>query len=166
MKSDLSAQTVRHLLSYDKDTGKLRWKNPHFDYMTGSEAGTFDADGYRAVSIGRSLYRAHRLIWLHVYGKWPDGVIDHINGNPGDNRIENLRDVTQRVNCENRRRPSSRKKAAGSIGVSWVASRGKWMASIYVGGKTKTLGRFATEESAAAAYSAAKRLLHPSAPIA
>jgi hypothetical protein len=166
MKNDLSAELVRYLLRYDQRTGKLWWRNPHFEFMLGSEAGTFDVDGYRAVSIGRSIYRAHRLIWLYVYGKWPNGVIDHINGNPGDNRIENLRDVTQRVNCENRRRPSVRKKAAGSVGVSWVASRGKWMASICVGGKTKMLGRFTTEESAAAAYSAAKRLLHPSAPIA
>ena len=43
-------------------------------------------------------YRAHRVIWALVHGEWPEGQIDHINGVRDDNRLENLRVVTNQDN--------------------------------------------------------------------
>jgi len=58
------------------------------------------------VTIGAngSRHLAHRLAWLYMAGAWPSGVIDHMNGDPSDNRWSNLRDVTQAENNANRRK--------------------------------------------------------------
>jgi hypothetical protein len=107
-------------------------------------------DGYMMVNIGGGSFLAHRVVWLLVYRVWPSGVIDHINGNPSDNRIANLRDVTQQDNCQNQ------------LGVrgACLLPNGKWKASIRSAGVTYNLGKFKSEAQARAAYLAAKRRLH------
>lgn len=57
-------------------------------------------DGYILVGVDNRLYLAHRLIWMMVYGEWPN-VIDHKNGDPSDNRLVNLRNVNQSENILN-----------------------------------------------------------------
>jgi hypothetical protein len=59
-------------------------------------------DGYRTVNIMGLNYLAHRVVWSIVHGANPLHVIDHINGNRGDNRPGNLRDVTHAENMRNR----------------------------------------------------------------
>jgi hypothetical protein len=113
--------------------------------------------GYRRLKIHGTRFMAHRMAWLYVYGKLPEGDIDHINGNPGDNAIANLRDVSHRVNMQNRRR-SSLKSKTGFLGV-WM-SKGKFVASISHLGKSLKLGRFTTAEEAHEAYLSKKRSLH------
>lgn len=158
-KQDLTAEQVRHLLHYAPSTGVLTWKR------TGRVAGSLDQEGYRAISVRGSGYRAHRLAWLHYHGEWPKGVIDHINGQKDDNRVANLRDVSILDNSLNSRPgPIAHNKTSASRGVSWQPSRRKWLASIQANGKSRTIGRFDTEAEAAEAYNTAKRLLHPSAP--
>ena len=101
---------LRHRLEYDPETGKMRWKNPAHNLRgralsiwksryLGKEAFTATMPrGYRQGRIDRVAYLAHRVAWALHYGSWPDGVIDHINGCTADNRIENLRDVSQAEN--------------------------------------------------------------------
>ena len=67
-------------------------------------------------------------------------VIDHINGDPFDNRIDNLRLVTQRENSMNRRLSCNNK--SGVIGVHYYSSRKQWQAQITSEGKKINLGRF------------------------
>lgn len=107
-------------------------------------------DGYMMVNIGGGRFLAHRVVWLLAHGVWPSGVIDHINGNPSDNRIANLRDVTQQENCQNQ------------LGVrgSCLLPNGKWKASIRSAGVTHNLGRFKSEPQARDAYLEAKTRLH------
>lgn len=64
---------------------------------------------------------AHRLVWLWHYGSWPNGELDHINGNKADNRLENLRDVSHGENLSNQRRAqtSSKNGFARSNGKQW-----------------------------------------------
>lgn len=159
-RHSLTADRVRDLLRYEPQTGALYWAS------TGLPAGTTDPDGYRAVQINRVIYRAHRLIWLYLHGHWPAGVIDHIDGDPGNNRPENLRDVSVADNSHNQRRAARHNRSSDCIGVSWQPSRSRWMASITLDGKTKFLGRFHTESEASDAYWAAKATIHPNAPCA
>jgi hypothetical protein len=70
----------------------------------GGKAGTLMPDGYTRIRINGNLFRAHRLVWFVTYGKFPDNDIDHIDGDKSNNRIENLRDVSQRVNSQNRKK--------------------------------------------------------------
>lgn len=100
------------------------------------------ASGYVRVSnkgIGYTM--AHRIIWEMTNGEIPDGLfIDHINGNRRDNRIENLRLVTQKVNSMNSSLRFDNK--SGVTGVAIYKRTGKWRASIQSGGKTVHLGFF------------------------
>lgn len=106
-----------------------------------------DSGGYLCCQMNRRQYMKHRMLWLFEYGRWPTGQIDHIDGNPRNNAIENLRDVTPSVNRMNQRRRSDNKS-----GFTGVYHRGnKWFASAQVNGVMKFLGTFATKESAIAA---------------
>jgi len=82
---------------------------------------------------------AHRLAWFLVYGRNPKGEIDHINGNPSDNRICNLRECTRSQNVMNTRRGN---------GVCWHKTKKKWQALVKSGGKSHFLGHFDTREEA------------------
>ena len=73
-------------------------------------------------------YYAHRLAWLYVHGEFPKNGMDHINGLRNDNRIINLRAVSDK---ENSRNLSLRKdNVSGHIGVSWDTEKNKWKVTI------------------------------------
>lgn len=146
----LTQEELKETLSYDADTGvfvrKIRTSNA---IKVGDVAGTTDAKGYVIIRVKGVTHKAHRLAWLYVHGKWPNGEVDHINNDPGDNRIANLRDVSKSENQQNRK---------SSRGCSRDGNR--WKAQIRVGGEFKHLGCFSTEHEAHAAYQAAKSQLH------
>lgn len=106
---------------------------------------------YPGVWFENKTYRffAHIFAWYVTYGKMPDNQIDHINGVRDDNRIINLRDVTNQQNQFNRK-------------VKGVTQRtnGKWRARIGINGKRISLGDFDTEEEARQAYLDAKKIYH------
>ena len=81
------------------------------------------------------LYAEHRVVWLYYYGVWPTGHVDHVNHDEQDNRIENLRDVSQQENNMNN---SMRKdNSSGHVGV-WLNklnTHKKFMAELHVNGK-------------------------------
>lgn len=147
---------VRKVLSYDKDTGVLIWKERvSIRVMVGKAAGTTNSQGYIKITIKGRAYGAHRVAWLLHYGEWPSKVIDHINGNRADNRITNLRDISHADNLINTTKPA--KNRCGYRGVTWQGfSNNAWRACIGSNGKKKFLGYFKTPEDAYAAYLAAK----------
>jgi HNH endonuclease/AP2 domain len=154
-------ERVMEVLDYDPDTGIFRWKVRLSNSIhVGDIAGSPDGEGYLMIRLDNRYYKAHRLAWLYVHGAWPDDQIDHINTDPADNRIANLRQATQLLNKQNSRR-SHRDSASRYLGVSWDRARSKWLAQICVNGQRKNLGRFDTEEAAYAAYLAAKAAIHP-----
>jgi hypothetical protein len=148
----LTAERARELLIYDPETGALRWRVPR-GVPSGALAGTRTADGYTQVEIDYRLYRAHRVIWLMMTGKWPKHLIDHKNKMRADNRWKNLREATHAQNSRNRL-PQSRSKS-GSVGV--YACGDQWYASIGLDGKNKYLGRFDTLDKAVAARADAEK---------
>ena len=166
IKKKLTQERLKHLLQYDLETGLFvrRIDIKRGGIMTGTPAGCRFTQGnkaYYAARIDGQLYPCHRLAWLYVYGEFPKGVIDHINRDGLDNRIENLRDVTHQVNMQN---VSSKKDwklhGCNLTGVSWDKSTQSWKSSICINGKQKHLGRFKTQESAHEAYLIKKREIH------
>jgi hypothetical protein len=72
--------------------GLLYWKSPGPGRRLDRPAGSIRQDGYHAINVGKKKYRAHRIIWEMHHGPIPAGlVVDHIDADPGNNRIENLR---------------------------------------------------------------------------
>lgn len=148
-EAHLTADMLRSAISYCPDTGVFTWIKPRTrnDWI-GKEAGTVSRLGYRSIIFGTRRYQAHRLAWLYVHGRWPEYAIDHINGNPGDNRIFNLRECTYSQNSANAKIRSN--NTSGFKGVSWSRKRNKWIASLTINGRPKNLGGFETREEASA----------------
>ncbi|MBN4665435.1 HNH endonuclease [Pandoraea nosoerga] len=167
-----SIEFVREALAYEPLTGELRWKErPRSHFKTergyrifrsrfaGRVAGhVFASTGYRLVNLGDYGHiGVHRLAIAIVAGTWPE-VVDHVNGDTLDNRLENLRACTKAQNCMNRKR--NRANRSGLKGVSSLPNSSRWQARIQHKGVQIHLGMFDTPELAHAAYVAAARNLH------
>ena len=160
----LTAEQLKKTLDYDQNTGLFVWKiRPSKAVKMGDIAGCVEKRiGYVTIGIEKRIYKAHRLAWLYVYGEWPKGLIDHVNGNKADNKIANLRDVFADGNSQNVRKPNRRNKS-GFMGVIWYQN--KWRASMSVNGKSKWLGDYSTPEEAHKVYIEAKRKYHAACTI-
>ena len=157
-----TAERVTELFDYDAETGALRWRVSKQGLKVGKVAGTVHKLGYVYVSADNYRTLAHRLAWVHVYGVWPSGVIDHINGDPSDNRLCNLRDVSRQVNQQNMRSAMCSNLSTGLLGACYCKRRHKFVSGIKdpSTGKRLNLGAFDTAEEAHQAYLSAKRRLH------
>lgn len=149
--SDLDPAEVRRLFDYDPLTGLLRWRvKPSKRTRVGAVAGSPNHLGYIRVTIGKARHWAHHLAWAWSHGVFAEGILDHINGDPGDNRIANLRIADASLNQANTGlHPAN---TTGHRGVTWCRQTRLWRAQIVVQGRNIHLGRFAEIERAAAAY--------------
>ncbi len=156
-RPELTAEQLRSILDYDQETGIFTWKVRAANRVkAGDAAGSLGGDGYLQISVQSRRYQAHRLAWLHFHGVWPEDQLDHINRNKTDNRLVNLRDVTQKQNMQNRSKPSN--NTSGHPGVSWNKRLSKWQAKIEHNRKQIHLGYFSILEEAVAARKAAEKL--------
>lgn len=168
---ELSAENVHDLFRYDPDSGKLFWKHRGLEYFQDGPRKNSTAAAWNTRNAGREITRrsskgyikpnvfgrdeySHRIIWLLVNGDWPEGQVDHINGIKHDNRLANLRVVTNQENGMNQRRRST--NASGVQGVGWHKNRRKWQASITIDGRKLHLGLFDEFDAAVAARDAAE----------
>tara|TARA_R110002167_G_scaffold83526_8_gene226815 strand:- start:2904 stop:3512 length:609 start_codon:yes stop_codon:yes gene_type:complete len=171
----ITVQTLKRMVAVDTDSGRIFWKERDISFFAdgkqsahqncaawngkyaGKEAFLTDANGYRCGRIFQKQYPAHRIVYAVAHGRWPSGNIDHIDGDPKNNSVSNLRDVTQTENMQNCRIRSDNK--SGCAGVSWHKARMKWHVRITDSGKTKSLGYFCDlEEAISTRRGAQKRL--------
>lgn len=146
----LTAEKLRERLSYTADSGEFhRIKTLNSRHQVGGRVGTRHSKGYWTIGIDGRYYKAHRLAWLFVNGEWPDGEIDHINGNKTDNRIANLRIASRSQNMVNRDAPRCDNKL-GMRGVTQIGNR--YIARF----KNAYLGIFRTAEEAQQTYLTAR----------
>jgi hypothetical protein len=152
-KANLTAERLRELLDYDPETGRFSKNGAQRGFLVPPK-------NYVRVHLDGRQRLAHRLAWLYVYGEWPSGQVDHLNGDKTDNRIANLRCVSAAQNMQNIRSAKSYNKTGGLLGVCRPSGESKYVAQISVGGVNRYIGRYDTAEEAHAAYLAEKRKLH------
>jgi hypothetical protein len=177
MSKDLpSPELLRKLLRYEPESGKFTWRT-RGEYLfpegnrgsealakmwnkkfSGREAFTSDdASGYKQTNIFNVRHKAHRVAWAMYYNEWPNGDIDHVNGNPSDNRISNLRCVSHKENMRNMKKNAT--NTSGHLGVSWHKKADKWMSFIGSGKSRIYLGLYSDKDSAIRARKEAEKRL-------
>jgi HNH endonuclease len=127
------------LYLFDYKDGRLYWKNSLRPSFNGKEAGCDNGNGYKKVTIDGKQYYVHRIIYLMHHGFFPL-FIDHIDCNPSNNKIDNLRQATASQNTINFIR--KRKSKSGVCNVSFDKRRNKFCVYIKINCKSKFLGSF------------------------
>ena len=155
----LTVERLREVLTYDASTGELRWAYGRVGCRKNDLAGNVTSLRYRTIMIDRKRYFAHRLAWLSHYGEWPTRDLDHINCDPSDNRIENLR-LTDAMHNQQNRHHARTDSLLGVIGISRCKRSGRFSAKIKVAGKQLHIGYYASPDQAYQAYLQVKRQLH------
>lgn len=157
---------LKQCFSYNQDEGLLVWNilrpQDHFKsnanyrgYMTkwaGKRAGSIDKDGYLQISTMNTS--VHRIVWAIFYNEWPENTIDHIDRCKTNNKITNLRDVSNQENLKNAK--ISKRNKSGATGVFWRPNRMKWEATICVNSKLISLGAFSEKSQAIAVRKSAQ----------
>lgn len=152
---DLTQVRLKEVLKYNFETGLFVWITPpNSRSRVGAIAGSNHPSGYRRLGIDGKQYLEHRLVWLYIHGEFPNGdkpFIDHIDGNPSNNRIENLRDCSAAENQRNTKKPLT--NSSGFKGVH-VDAQGMYRAMILnpITGKNEYLGSYLTPEDASIVY--------------
>lgn len=151
-------EVLYELLNYDIFTGKLYWHNRDIKWFknkisqkrwntrfAGKEAFNTDSRGYRVGRLFKKNYFAHHVIWCMTVGYWPK-QLDHIDGNPSNNTLGNLREVDQKENRKNCKIPSN--NTSGVQGVSWNTINKNWTAQIKINRVKHHLGSFYSKDDA------------------
>lgn len=131
------------------DNGNLIWKiKPSRQYNVGDIAGSVYNTGYVRVKLKGKRFMAHRIVWELHNGEIPKGyMIDHINGDKTDNRIENLRIATRAQNASN------------TLAKNYYVTRnGKYQVDVKCGGKHHYYGTYADKDEAIAVANYARDL--------
>lgn len=152
MENLVTPERLHHVLNYAPETGLFHWRNPPTKRVrAGAVVGCPNSAGYLRVMIDKRSYLLHRLAWLYVHSVWPADQIDHIDGNPLNNRITNLRESDQSQNMANAR--ISTRNKSGVKGVSWSKANQKWIVVV----KNQYLGGYDTKDEAAVVYATEAR---------
>ena len=142
-RKQLDPKILHELLEVNFNTGELVWKERGIHWFiptkqrtaecqckwwnnrfAGKQAGSYNRE-YLRLSILNMNFEAHRIIYVMYHNKWPE-LIDHIDGNPSNNCIDNLREVTYAGNARNQKKYKN--NTSGCVGVK--KHEGKWQAQI------------------------------------
>ena len=151
---------LKQLFEYNKETGELIWKvSTNSNVKIGDIAGSIDHRdrGYTDISIDGKRYKSHRLIWIWHFGNF-DGMLDHIDTNRRNNKIENLRIATASQNNYNTNISKSNK--SGIKGVYWEKFSQKWRVKIEANGKVYYFGRYSDLAKATQVMIESRKVLH------
>lgn len=164
-KPVITPELLRQLLRYEPEAGKLFWKERPRELFNSQRAFAVwnarfanklalnykDKSGYLYGKIFKTCVQAHRAAWIIYYNTEIIGQIDHINHNTSDNRIINLRTVSESENKKNIKKRKDNK--SGFTGVFWFKDR--WLAKIKINNKKIHLGTFRDKDQAIAARASA-----------
>lgn len=119
---------------------RIIWNTKYAGKVAGSR------QEYIYIDLFGTKYTAHVIIWVMLYGVWPDHMIDHIDRDTYNNRKNNLRKATNSQNQHNAR--INARNTSGYKGVSYRKSNNTWYVRIQVNGKTYSKSGFETAELA------------------
>ena len=131
----ITQEEVRKYLEYNEETGELKWK---ISTSNRSPVGSIASNnickvsGYSKIGFLGTRYQVHRIVWLYVYGYFPE-EIDHINGIRHDNRLCNLRKCTRSENNYNRDPAKERPSNTGFKGVTFSSRYGHYACGVKFG---------------------------------
>ena len=152
----LTQKRTKELFDY-QDGSLIRKTNKQGHKGVGSIAGGLTKSGYLRTTIDYKLYLNHRLVWLWHYGYFPENGLDHIDKDPSNNRVENLREVSRTCNARNC--GNHKNNTSGVKGICWNKTRKRWMSRIRVIGDEKFLGVYKDFFEAVLARLAAEQCL-------
>ena len=145
----VAVSRLREVFEYHPETGNFVRRHSIRGAHAGTIAGYKMMHGYITIQVDKRQYLAHRLAWLYMKGEWPRYQIDHKNGDPSDNRWENLREASQTQ--QNINTAIRKNNTSGFRGVSWNAQNNKWRARLC----EEDIGFFTSKHEAHRAYQAA-----------
>lgn len=135
-----SKEELHDFFRYDPETGKLFWKVSRGRIKIGDEAGSL-THGYLEIGLYGSSYKVHRIIAKMFFDEFDESLlIDHQNGIKNDNRLSNLRMVSNQENLKNQGFRSNNK--SGYVGICWYERYGMWKVQTMVNGKQIYGGRY------------------------
>lgn len=154
-KNPPTLERVKELMTFDPCSGRFSWAINGRGKIKGAVAGSLrknpSGKAYRQIGFDKGSHFEHRLVWLWVYGCWPEKDIDHIDGDPLNNRPSNLRLATPIQNLANvgliKRNKHGLKGVTLKFGKYWIAKHS-------INGKSHHIGSYKTKEEAAANYDA------------
>lgn len=154
----ITQSLVQEMFRYDSLTGEFfrRISRSGNGGRAGTLAGSL-SEGYLQTRIGKKTYKIHRLIWLYVYGYFPETEIDHIDRDRLNNKIENLREASSQCNARNRKERSD--NTSGVKGVYWCKRGSRWSVYICISQKKRFVGYYQDYADAVSARFAAEQCL-------
>lgn len=155
----ITLDELKDRYSYDPDSGVIsRLKRYGRSRAVIGPITSTSREGYVIVNHGQEKFKAHRLAFLFMLGRMPDGDIDHIDGVRSNNKWSNLRAASRSENMKNI--GGRKNNASGFRGVSFYARDGRWKAQAQIDGKKYFLGHFDTPQEASEAYETFAKLTH------
>lgn len=157
----INQERVKELFDYNEETGVITRKVniANNKVKTGDNVGSSSSShGYLECSIDKKSYLVHRIIWLWYYGYLPESLIDHVDEDKLNNRINNLREASKTCNAQNCGNPKNNK--SGVKGVYWCNNSGYWKAQIGVNNRVKHIITTDDFEEAVCARLAAEQCIN------
>jgi hypothetical protein len=151
----LTQDYLKSLLRYEPRSGQFFWLVDKGRVGAGDKAGTTSRRGYVDIKIDGRSYLAHRLAWLYMTGEFPIHEIDHINGNPSNNRWTNLREGTHSQVTRPHRTYKS--NISGHSGVHWRKDADKYRVRITVNNQRISIGHYSDFKEACGARAKAEK---------
>lgn len=140
--------------------GVLYWKEPpktSRKLKKSTIAGFNSTQGYKKVTFNKETYYIHQIVFLMHHGYIPE-IVDHIDRNPSNNRIENLRASNKSLNACNSKLRSD--NSSGHRGVAWSKVSKKWQVYLHLKNRYKHLGLFNDFELACLVADESRRLYY------
>ena len=151
----MNVSRLKEVLVYNPENGDFYWRQRRGRILAGTKAGCIGQRGISLIRVDFVLHKAHRLAWLYMTGQWPQEDIDHRDGNPTNNRWENLREATDSQNLSNMKKPIT--NTSGRKGVSRRWDDKAWQVHIRANGKSTYVGSHTDLDEAHKMYADAAR---------